>query len=100
MNKEKIEQIEDADEIYTNPKTAYMKKLIAAIPLKEQGYFLLLFIEKYPNIININNVAIKVYNSVAILKIHKYGVENKPNINIKSIICILSFGVKFLGLIT
>lgn len=32
MNKGKIEEIGDADEIYQNPKTAYTKKLIAAIP--------------------------------------------------------------------
>ena len=35
MNKGKIEEIDDADEIYANPKTAYTKKLIAAIPKKE-----------------------------------------------------------------
>ena len=35
MNKGKIEEIDDADEIYANPKTAYTKKLIAAIPVKE-----------------------------------------------------------------
>ncbi len=32
MNKGKIEEIADADEIYNNPKTAYTKTLIAAIP--------------------------------------------------------------------
>ncbi|CAM1350120.1 ABC transporter ATP-binding protein [Tenacibaculum insulae] len=32
MNKGKIEEIADADEIYTNPKTNYTKTLIAAIP--------------------------------------------------------------------
>jgi peptide/nickel transport system ATP-binding protein len=35
MNKGKIEEIDDADEIYANPKTEYTKKLIAAIPVKE-----------------------------------------------------------------
>ena len=35
MNKGKIEEIDDADEIYANPKTAYAKKLIAAIPVKD-----------------------------------------------------------------
>ena len=34
MNKGKIEEIDDADEIYANPKTEYTKKLIAAIPVK------------------------------------------------------------------
>ena len=34
MNKGKIEEIDDADEIYSNPKTEYTKKLIAAIPVK------------------------------------------------------------------
>ena len=34
MNKGKIEEIDDADEIYANPKTDYTKKLIAAIPIK------------------------------------------------------------------
>lgn len=34
MNKGKIEEIDDADEIYANPKTEYTKKLIAAIPNK------------------------------------------------------------------
>jgi peptide/nickel transport system ATP-binding protein len=34
MNKGKIEEIDDADEIYANPKTEYTKKLIAAIPKK------------------------------------------------------------------
>jgi peptide/nickel transport system ATP-binding protein len=34
MNKGKIEEIDDADEIYANPKTEYTKKLIAAIPQK------------------------------------------------------------------
>lgn len=34
MNKGKIEEIDDADEIYANPKTDYTKKLIAAIPVK------------------------------------------------------------------
>ena len=32
MNKGKLEEIADADEIYNNPKTAYTKTLIAAIP--------------------------------------------------------------------
>ncbi|WBX73718.1 ABC transporter ATP-binding protein [Tenacibaculum pacificus] len=32
MNKGKIEEIADADEIYNNPKTTYTKTLIAAIP--------------------------------------------------------------------
>ncbi|MCT4698442.1 ABC transporter ATP-binding protein [Tenacibaculum haliotis] len=32
MNKGKIEEIADADEIYSNPKTNYTKTLIAAIP--------------------------------------------------------------------
>ncbi len=32
MNKGKIEELGDADEIYENPQTAYSKKLIAAIP--------------------------------------------------------------------
>lgn len=32
MNKGKIEELGDADEIYANPKTAYTKKLIHAIP--------------------------------------------------------------------
>ncbi len=32
MNKGKIEQLGDADEIYANPRTAYTKKLIGAIP--------------------------------------------------------------------
>lgn len=32
MNKGKIEEIADADEVYKNPKTAYTKKLINAIP--------------------------------------------------------------------
>ncbi|MCG8251044.1 ABC transporter ATP-binding protein [Tenacibaculum finnmarkense] len=32
MNKGKIEEIADADEIYNNPKTSYTKTLIAAIP--------------------------------------------------------------------
>jgi len=35
MNKGKVEEIDDADEIYAHPKTAYTKKLIAAIPVKE-----------------------------------------------------------------
>jgi peptide/nickel transport system ATP-binding protein len=35
MNKGKIEEIDDADAIYANPKMAYTKKLIAAIPVKE-----------------------------------------------------------------
>lgn len=35
MNKGKIEEIDDADEIYANPKKEYTKKLIAAIPVKE-----------------------------------------------------------------
>lgn len=35
MNKGKIEEIDDADEIYSNPKTEYTKKLIAAIPVKD-----------------------------------------------------------------
>ena len=34
MNKGKIEEIDDADEIYANPKKEYTKKLIAAIPHK------------------------------------------------------------------
>jgi peptide/nickel transport system ATP-binding protein len=32
MNKGKIEEIADADELYANPKSAYTKKLIEAIP--------------------------------------------------------------------
>ena len=32
MNKGKIEELGDADEIYENPQTAYSKKLIEAIP--------------------------------------------------------------------
>ena len=32
MNKGKIEELDDADVIYASPKTAYTKKLIAAIP--------------------------------------------------------------------
>jgi len=32
MNKGKIEEMGDADEIYNNPKTEYTKRLIAAIP--------------------------------------------------------------------
>lgn len=32
MNKGKIEELGDADEIYAHPKTAYTQKLIAAIP--------------------------------------------------------------------
>ena len=32
MNKGKLEEIADANEIYNNPKTAYTKTLIAAIP--------------------------------------------------------------------
>ena len=32
MNKGKIEEIGDADEIYKNPKTDYTQKLIDAIP--------------------------------------------------------------------
>ena len=32
MNKGKIEEMGDADEIYTNPKTEYTRKLISAIP--------------------------------------------------------------------
>lgn len=32
MNKGKIEELGDADEIYSNPQTEYSKKLIAAIP--------------------------------------------------------------------
>jgi peptide/nickel transport system ATP-binding protein len=35
MNKGKIEEIDDADNIYANPKTEYTKKLIAAIPKKD-----------------------------------------------------------------
>ncbi|CAM1334371.1 ABC transporter ATP-binding protein [Tenacibaculum aestuariivivum] len=34
MNKGKIEEIADADDIYNNPKKKYTKKLIAAIPKK------------------------------------------------------------------
>ena len=33
MNKGKIEELGDADEIYENPQTEYSKKLIAAIPM-------------------------------------------------------------------
>jgi peptide/nickel transport system ATP-binding protein len=32
MNKGKIEEMADADELYANPKSDYTKKLIAAIP--------------------------------------------------------------------
>ena len=32
MNKGKIEELGDADEIYANAQTAYTKKLIGAIP--------------------------------------------------------------------
>jgi peptide/nickel transport system ATP-binding protein len=32
MNQGKIEELEDADIIYANPKKAYTKKLIDAIP--------------------------------------------------------------------
>jgi peptide/nickel transport system ATP-binding protein len=32
MNQGKIEEIGDADEIYSNPKKSYTKKLIDAIP--------------------------------------------------------------------
>jgi peptide/nickel transport system ATP-binding protein len=32
MNKGKIEELGDADEIYENPQTEYSKKLIEAIP--------------------------------------------------------------------
>jgi peptide/nickel transport system ATP-binding protein len=32
MNKGKIEEIDDADEIYSNPKTDYTKTLINSIP--------------------------------------------------------------------
>jgi peptide/nickel transport system ATP-binding protein len=32
MNKGKIEEMGDADEIYNNPQTEYTKKLIGAIP--------------------------------------------------------------------
>jgi len=32
MNKGKIEEVGDADEIYNNPKREYTKRLIAAIP--------------------------------------------------------------------
>jgi len=32
MNKGKIEEMGDADEIYNNPKSEYTKRLIAAIP--------------------------------------------------------------------
>ena len=35
LNKGKIEEIDDADEIYANPKTEYTRKLIAAIPVKD-----------------------------------------------------------------
>jgi peptide/nickel transport system ATP-binding protein len=32
MNNGKIEEIDDADQIYTSPKTLYTQKLIDAIP--------------------------------------------------------------------
>jgi peptide/nickel transport system ATP-binding protein len=32
MNKGKIEELGDAEEVYNNPKSEYTKKLIAAIP--------------------------------------------------------------------
>ena len=35
MNKGKIEEMNDADEIYSNPKTDYTKRLIKAIPKGE-----------------------------------------------------------------
>jgi peptide/nickel transport system ATP-binding protein len=35
MNKGKFEEIDDANEIYANPKTDYTKKSIAAIPKKD-----------------------------------------------------------------
>ena len=35
MNKGKIEEIGDADDVYLRPKTEYTKKLISAIPRGE-----------------------------------------------------------------
>ena len=32
MNRGKIEEMGDADDIYNNPQTAYTRKLISAIP--------------------------------------------------------------------
>jgi peptide/nickel transport system ATP-binding protein len=37
MNKGKIEETGDADDVYFNPKTEYTKKLVASIPGSSAG---------------------------------------------------------------
>jgi peptide/nickel transport system ATP-binding protein len=54
MNKGKIEEMGDADEIYTNPQTEYTKKLISAIP-KGQLEDIQASIEKKKQLLNETN---------------------------------------------
>jgi len=41
MNKGRIEEMGDPDQIYSNPKSEYTKRLIAAIPASQPGKMIL-----------------------------------------------------------